>query len=88
MSVAWYRRKDDEPDEPDKPSPPFTLSVIAGEPGEPERVFLTSRPLKPVPYAPPDSEQDDDVIEPKAVYKPLLPRKDWNNVDITMEHDD
>jgi len=88
MSVAWSRRKPEEPEEPRHPDPPFTLSVMAGEPGEPERVFLTSRPLQPVQHAAPDGEQDDDVIEPTAVYKPWLPSTDWDNVEITVEYHD
>ena len=84
MSVAWSRRKPEEPDHPDHP---YILAAVGVDPANPDTVAYALRPLQPAPYAPPDGKQDDDVIEPTAVYKPWLPGKYWENVEITVEYD-
>jgi hypothetical protein len=84
MSVAWSRRKRDEPEEP---AHPFIIAGIGIDPANPGTVAYALRALEPVPYAPPDGKQDDDVIEPTAVFNPWLPGKYWDNVEITVEHD-
>ncbi len=83
MSVGWSRRRRDEPDHPEHP---FILAVVGIDPANPDAVAVARVALQPVPYAPPDDEQDG-VIEPTAVFKPWLPYTDWDNVEITVEHD-
>jgi len=85
MSVAWSRRRPEKPDEPGHPDHPFILAVVPGEPGEPERVTLAYRAVKLVPFAPPD-ELKDDVIEPTALFKPLI-LDNGDSLTITTEYD-
>jgi hypothetical protein len=83
MAVSWFRRNDEEPDHPDHP---YIVAAVGVDPEDPSAVAYAYRELQPVPYAAPD-ELQDDVIEPTAVYKPWLPGRFWDNVTITVEHD-
>lgn len=79
--LSWSNRRDDE-----EPDHPYIVAAVGFDPANPTGVSLARVALQPVPYAPPD-ELQDDVIEPTAVFKPWLPYTDWDNVEITVEHD-
>jgi hypothetical protein len=85
MSVGWSRRRGEKPDHPEHP---VIVAGVGIDPANPGVIAYGYLPLQPVPYAPPDGEQDDDVIEPTAVFNPWLPSTDWNNVEITVEYYD
>jgi hypothetical protein len=84
MSVAWSRRK---PEEPDLPDHPVIVADVGVDPANPDAIAIAYRALQPTSYAPPDDKQDDDVIEPTAVFKPWIPGKYWDDCIITVEHD-
>ena len=88
MSVAWSRRKPEEPEEPRHPDPPVIIAGIGIDPANPNAVAVAYRALEPVPYAGPDGEQDDDVIEPTSVFNPWVPGEYWDNVEITVKYYD
>jgi hypothetical protein len=81
MSVAWSRRKPEEPD------PPVIVTVAGIDPANPDATVVSYREVQPSPFAPPD-ELQNDVIEPTAVFKPWLPGKYWDGVEITVEYYD
>ena len=83
---SWCNRRDD--DEPDHPDHPYIVAAVGVDPANPGTVAYALRALQPAPYAPPDGKQDDDVIEPTAVFKPWLPGKYWDGVEITVTYYD
>lgn len=84
--LSWSNRRDDE--EPDHPEHPYIVAAVGIDPAGPGIVAIARRALQPVPYAPSEDEQDDDVIEPTAIFKPWLLGRDWKNVEITVEYYD
>ena len=82
MAVGWSRPRDGEPDHPDQP---YIVAAVAVDGASPTGYAVATVPLEPVPYAPPDGLQDDDVIEPTQVFKPWISSADWRNVTITYE---
>jgi hypothetical protein len=72
MSVSWSRRKREKPDHPDHAR---IVTGVGIDSGTITGRVVGYRRAHPAPYAPPDGEQEDDVIEPTAVFEPgqILP---------------
>ena len=85
MSVAWSNRRNDEPGHPEQPRKVIAVGI---DPANPDAISVARVMLRPVSYAESDDEQDDDVIEPTALFKPGEPLPDWSNVEITVTYYD
>lgn len=85
MALSWSRRRDDEPDHPEHV---FIAADVSVDPTSPGSVVFPRRPMESAPFSKPDGEQDPDIIEPSAVFKPCQPLPDWSNVEITVEYHD
>ena len=83
MSVAWSRRRGDEPEDPDHP---YILAGIEIDPANPNVVARAYLPLTPVPYSRPDDVQEDGVIEPTALFKRSTP--ETGDIYYTVEFDE
>ena len=75
MSVGWSRRKREEPDHPDQP---VIVTVVGLDFDSATGLTRVRVAGDRIPYARPDGEQEDDVIEPTAVFKPWLPYTAWD----------
>jgi hypothetical protein len=82
MTSRWFLDRDGEPDHPDHVDKVTVVGIDLGDPTGLVRVRLAS---ERIPYAPPD-ELQDDVIEPTALFKPLI-LNNGDSLTITMEYD-
>lgn len=80
--LSWSNRRDDESG--DHPDPAVKATVVGFDYDSVTGIARIRIAGDRIPYSRPDSEQDDDVIEPTALFKPLIL---GNGESITIEHD-